>query len=76
MDYILTGNPKAIGRILQENSIRVRKGEVKFIPVESTNVRCLIADDKYVSSASADGMDEKLSAMPVDEKKPRTRKKK
>ena len=70
MDYILKGDPKAIGKILQENSIRVRRGEVKFIPVTETNYNVLVADDKYVV-----GADTKDPKMPVDEKKPRKTKK-
>lgn len=76
MDYILSGNPKAIGKILQENRIRVNKGEVKFIPVENRDVKCLIADDKYVSSASG-AVDRKNTEIPLlDEKKPKVPKKK
>ena len=70
MDYILKGDPKAIGKILQENAIRVRRGEVKFIPVTEANCNVLVADDKYVVDS-----DTKDPKMPPDEKKPRKTKK-
>jgi len=77
MDYILKGDPKAIGRILQENSIRVRRGEVKFIPVAEANYNVLVADDKYVADPGKDCecSDSKEPIMPIDQKKPRKVKK-
>lgn len=76
MDYIMKGDPKAIGKILQENSIRVRRGEVKFIPVTEANYNVLVADDKYVSDPDGCGCsDSKEPTIPVDQKKPRKTKK-
>lgn len=33
MDYILSGDAKEVGRILQENRIRVSRGLITFTPV-------------------------------------------
>lgn len=71
MYYILKGNPNSIKRVLQENAIRVYRGEIKFIPVTEANYNVLVADDKYI--AASDG---KNPSMPIDEKKPKPRKKK
>lgn len=68
MDYILTGKQDSIRKILQENAIRVRRGEVRFIPVTEANYNVLVADDKYVSSPDSDS---KAPVMPVDKKAPR-----
>lgn len=70
MDYILTGKPESIRKILQENAIRVRRGEVKFIPVTEASCNVLVADDKYVSPSG----DLKEPGMPVDKKAPRKKK--
>lgn len=43
MDYILSGNPKEINKILQENQIRVQRGWVKFTPCTRVDT-----DNKYV----------------------------
>lgn len=43
MEYILSGNPKEINKILQENQIRVQRGWVKFTPCTRVDT-----DNKYV----------------------------
>lgn len=71
MDFILTGQPKFVKKVIAENSFRVRKGEVKFIPVNPANVGVLIADDKYVSTTENPDCKDQLI---VDKKKPRKKK--
>lgn len=34
MDYILSGDPKEVGKVLQENRIRVERGAINFAPVQ------------------------------------------
>lgn len=67
MDYILSGKSDTVKKILQENAIRVRRGEIKFIPVTEASYNVLIADDKYVAAP----VDDKDSPMPADKKRPR-----
>lgn len=43
MDYILSGDPKEINKILRENQIRVQRGWVSFTPCTRVDT-----DDKYV----------------------------
>lgn len=43
MDYILSGDPKEINKILRENQIRVQRGWVSFTPCTRVET-----DDKYV----------------------------
>ncbi|MCF0219328.1 MAG: hypothetical protein HUK14_06060 [Muribaculaceae bacterium] len=33
MDYILSGNPKDVAKVIQENRIRVQRGVIKFTPL-------------------------------------------
>lgn len=61
MDYILSGNPKEIDKILQENQIRVQRGWVKFTPCTRVDT-----DNKYVvmdadSKALSDEADTKAT---------------
>lgn len=61
MEYILSGNPKEINKILQENQIRVQRGWVKFTPCTRVDT-----DNKYVvmdadSKALSDEADTKTT---------------
>lgn len=47
MDYILSGNPEDVAKILQENQIRVQRGCVKFTPCIRVET-----DNKYVVMGS------------------------
>ncbi len=47
MDYILSGNPEDVAKILQENQIRVQRGWEKFTPCIRVET-----DNKYVVMGS------------------------
>lgn len=72
MHYILKGKPSTVKKILQENAVRVHRGEVQFIPMTETSCNVLVADDKYVNEPH----DNKHPEMPIDQKVPKPRKKK
>ena len=47
MDYILSGDPNEVAKVLQENRLRVDRKVIKFTPYQpetATNV----TDDKYI----------------------------
>lgn len=44
MDYILSGDPKEVDKVIRENAIRVNRGVIRFTPVATGAA----ADDKYI----------------------------
>lgn len=40
MDYILSGNPKDVEKVIQENRIRVQRGVINFTPLEADAIPC------------------------------------
>jgi len=63
MEYLLTGDPKEVQKVLQENRIRVERGTIRFVPVlpetneleETEKDEEVIDDDTVVSVENADG---------------------
>ena len=49
MDYILSGEPKEVAKVLQENRIRVDRGVITFTPCQPGTV----TDSKAVPAADA-----------------------
>lgn len=49
MDYILSGEPKEVAKVLQENRIRVDRGVITFTPCQPDTV----TDSKAVPAADA-----------------------
>nr|DAP45287.1 MAG TPA: Protein of unknown function (DUF1382) [Caudoviricetes sp.] len=78
MDYILTGKPISVRKVLETCNHLVRRGDIRFIPVEQVSVNAHIADDKYVIGTSDDigaVPDSKAPRMATDEKAPKSPKK-
>ena len=40
MDYILSGNPKDVEKVIQENRIRIQRGVIEFTPLAADAVPC------------------------------------
>ena len=65
MDYILSGDPKEVAKVLQENRIRVDRGVIKFTPCQpETAATCEartpreIPEELYDRYADAEAMQE------------------
>lgn len=77
MTYLLTGNPDAIAKVLQENRIRTNRGEIRFTPF-----RQMGEDNHYEIIASADTDDKAVfdtdtkDVVATDTKCPKCKKKK
>lgn len=50
MIYILSGNPNDVRKVIQENRIRIRRGVIKFTPLEG-------ADPHDIHNPIDDGFD-------------------
>ena len=48
MKYILEGNPKEVAKVIQENRIRVERGQISFVLVHDEEVNPEAADTKDV----------------------------
>lgn len=48
MEYILKGNPRYVEKVREMASYLEKRGDVKFIPLETHQVGILAADDKIV----------------------------
>ena len=48
MKYILEGNPKEVAKVIQENRIRVERGQISFALVPDEDVNPEAADTKDV----------------------------
>ena len=48
MKYILEGNPKEVAKVIQENRIRVERGQISFVLVPDEEVNPEAADTKDV----------------------------
>lgn len=48
MKYILEGNPKEVAKVIQENRIRVERGQISFALVPDEEVNPEAADTKDV----------------------------
>ena len=48
MKYILEGNPKEVAKVIQENRIRVERGQISFALVPNEEVNPEAADTKDV----------------------------
>lgn len=61
MDYILSGDPNEVAKVLQENRLRVDRKVIKFIPYqpETANQE---SDDKYINA------DDSKTVTPSDSK--------
>lgn len=46
MDYLMTGNPKEVQKVLRENRIRIERGVIKFTPVQAKEAPQII-DTNY-----------------------------
>ena len=46
MKYILEGNPKEVAKVIQENRIRVERGQISFVLVPDEEVNPEAADTK------------------------------
>lgn len=51
MKYILEGNPKEVAKVIQENRIRVERGQISFALVPDEEVISDAADTKDVDAA-------------------------
>ena len=51
MKYILEGNPKEVAKVIQENRIRVERGQISFALVPDEEVISEAADTKDVDAA-------------------------
>ena len=51
MKYILEGNPKEVAKVIQENRIRVERGQISFALVPDEEVNPEAADTKDVEAA-------------------------
>ena len=50
MKYILEGNPKEVAKVIQENRIRVERGQISFALVPDEEVIPEAADTKDVNA--------------------------
>lgn len=48
MDYILSGDPNEVAKVLQENRLRVDRKVIKFTPYHPETVN-QESDDKYIN---------------------------
>ena len=48
MDYILSGDPNEVAKVLQENRLRVDRKVIKFTPYQPETANQL-SDDKYIN---------------------------
>lgn len=51
MKYILEGNPKEVAKVIQENRIRVERGQISFALVPDEEVNPEAADTKDVDAS-------------------------
>ena len=51
MKYILEGNPKEVAKVIQENRIRVERGQISFALVHDEEEISEAADTKDVDAA-------------------------
>ena len=59
MKYILEGNPKEVAKVIQENRIRVERGQISFALVPDEEVNPEAADTKdVIASDTKDVIDE------------------
>lgn len=54
MDYILSGEPSEVEKVIRENRIRVERGVIKFTPAPSAEV---VAEDPEDPEADGDTKD-------------------
>ena len=57
MKYILEGNPKEVAKVIQENRIRVERGQISFVLVPDEEVNPEAADTKDVNDKDTKDVD-------------------
>ena len=74
MKYILEGNPKEVAKVIQENRIRVERGQISFALVPDEEVNPEAADTKdVIDEDTKDVIDEDTKDAPTKTSK-RTKK--
>lgn len=59
MKYILEGNPKEVAKVIQENRIRVERGQISFVLVPDEEVNPEAADTKDVDDKDTKDVNDK-----------------
>ena len=67
MKYILEGNPKEVAKVIQENRIRVERGQISFALVPDEEVNPEAADTKDVITSDTKDVIDKDTKDVIDE---------
>ena len=67
MKYILEGNPKEVAKVIQENRIRVERGQISFALVPDEEVNPEAADTKDVIDKDTKDVDSADTKDVIDE---------
>ena len=67
MKYILEGNPKEVAKVIQENRIRVERGQISFALVPDEEVNPEAADTKDVIDKDTKDVIDKDTKDVIDE---------
>ncbi len=58
MNYILSGDPNEVAKVLQENRVRINRGVISFTPVDTEVNPQGFVDNKYISAKDSKNVDE------------------